>query len=205
MNVPAVRSRLLQLRRDLKAARSGRDLLDRKREAIVKALVEHEPRRDELQRVAAKALDLARTALHEAQTELGRMAIDAAALAQPPLGAIQVHETSIVGVKVPRIEGEFPPYRAHYGPATASVSLDRAGEAFAATLPGLLALASEETAVRRLRAALARTARRVNAIDQVVLPDISRQIHAVAAALDEEERDEAVRRRCWLRINKASS
>ncbi len=205
MNVPAVRSRLLQLRRDLEAARSGRDLLDRKREAIVRALAEHVPRRDELYRVAAKALGLARTALHEAQTELGRTVIDAAALAQPPLGAIQVHERPIVGVRVPRVEGAFGDYRAHYGPATASDSLDRAGEAFVATLPSLLALASEETAVRRLRAALARTARRLNAIDQLVLPEISRHIHTVAAALDEEERDEAVRRKCWLQINKVSS
>ena len=40
--------------------------------------------------------------------------------------------------------------------------------------------------------------RRVNALDMLVLPELSRQIHAVAGALEEEERDEAVRRNQWL-------
>ena len=35
---PAGRSRLLELRRDLMSARAGRELLDRKREAILRAV-----------------------------------------------------------------------------------------------------------------------------------------------------------------------
>ncbi len=203
MNEPAVRSRLLQLRRDLEAARNGRDLLERKREAIVRALAERVPRRDEQHRAAGHALARARTALREAQIELGRTLIDAAALAQPPLGALHVQEAAIVGVKVPRIEAPPAPYRPLYGPAGASDALDTAGAAFAAALPALLTLASEETTVRRLRAALARTARRLNAVDQLVLPAIARQITAIAAALEEDERDEAVRRKRWVELHKA--
>lgn len=198
MNAPAVRSHLLQLRRDLEAARSGRDLLDRKREAILRSLAEHVPRRDKHDRAATHALGLARAALQEAQIELGRTAVHAATLAQPPAAAIGVFESSIVGVKVPWIVAPLTRYRPHYGPAGGSTSLDRAGAAFAHALPLLLALASENTAVKRLRAALARTARRLNTLDQVVVPDISRQIQMVAAALEEDERDDAVRRKRWL-------
>jgi vacuolar-type H+-ATPase subunit D/Vma8 len=56
-------------------------------------------------------------------------------------------------------------------------------------------LASEEAAVQRLRAALARTARRQNALDQIVLPELGVLVRSVTAALEEEERDEATRRK----------
>lgn len=198
MNQPAVRSRLLQLKRDLEAARNGRDLLERKRETIVRALGEWVPRRDDRVKVAARELAFARSRLRDTQIQVGRSVIDGAALAQPSYGAIPIHDASIVGVKIPRVDVASTPYRPVYGPAGAAASLDRAGAAFAAVLPRLLILASEETAVKRLRAALARTARRLNTIEQRVLPELTRQIRDVAAALEEEERDEAVRRKCWL-------
>lgn len=198
MNVPPVRSRLIQLRRDLEAAKNGRGLLDRKREAIVRALAERVPRRDEQYRAAAAELVHARAALHDAQVQLGRASVDAAALAQPLLDAVRVRDAAIVGVRVPRADVARDAYRPRYGPASGSDALDRAGAAFTAAVPTLVALASDETAVRRLRDALARTARRLNAIDQLVVPEIARQISTVAAALEEEERDEAVRRQRWL-------
>jgi V/A-type H+-transporting ATPase subunit D len=193
----AGRLRLLELRRDLGAAHLGRDLLDRKREAILRTLVERLPRVDELRRAVARDLASARHALADAQCELGRSAVDAAALAQPPVASITVRETTIVGVALPRIAGAFAPFRPRYGSASGSERLDAAGAAFTTLVPGLLAFASEEVAVRRLRAALARIVRRLNALDTLVLPDLSEQVHAMAAALEEEERDEAVRRKQW--------
>ncbi|MFI5177990.1 MAG: V-type ATP synthase subunit D [Vicinamibacterales bacterium] len=194
----AGRSRLLELRRDLAAARAGRALLDRKREAILRALTERLPRRDALRRAAASGLADARTALDEAQMQGGRLSVDAAALAQPRIITIEARETTIVGVPLPEIAAAIGPFRPRYGPASGSDRLDRAGAAFAGALPGILALAAEEAAVGRLRAALTRTVRRLNALDTLVLPELVRETHRVAAALEEEERDEAVRRKLWL-------
>ncbi len=194
----AGRSRLLSLRRDLASARAGRDLLDRKREAILRAVTERLPRVTELGRTVSRELAAARAVLGEAQVDLGRTAVDAAALAQPPIVSIEVRETMVVGVRLPQIGMTAAPFRPRYGPMSGSPRLDQAGAAFTAILPSLLALASEEASVRRLRAALARTVRRVNALDVLVLPELSDQIHTVAAALEEEDRDEAVRRRQWL-------
>ena len=194
----AGRLRLLELRRDLGAARGGRDLLDRKREAILRTLVERLPRLDGLRRAAARALASARGAMTDAQCELGRSAVDAAALAQPPVASIAVRETVIVGVALPQIAGAIAPFRPRYGSASGSARLDAAGAAFTTLVPDLLAFASEDVAVRRLRQALARIVRRLNALDTLVLPDLSHQVHAMAAALEEEERDEAVRRKQWL-------
>lgn len=63
------RSRLLQLRRELAAARAGRDLLDRKREAIVRAISARAPRRDRLRRAASAAMTDAIAAVASANDE----------------------------------------------------------------------------------------------------------------------------------------
>jgi V/A-type H+-transporting ATPase subunit D len=193
----AGRSRLLALRRELTAARDGRELLDRKREAILRTLSDRTPRAQALGHTVATALAAARAALATAQIELGRTAVDAATLAQPRIVSVEATEMSVVGIPVPRLRAVVAPFRPRYGPVGTSATLDRAGAAFTAILPSLLALASAEAAIRRLRRALTRTVRRLNALDMMVLPQLSREIHVVTAALEEDERDEAVRRNRW--------
>jgi V/A-type H+-transporting ATPase subunit D len=63
-----------------------------------------------------------------------------------------------------------------------------------ALLPLLVALAEEDEAVRNLKAGLTKTVRRLKALENVVMPELEREVREVAAAIAEEERDEAFRR-----------
>ncbi len=74
--------------------------------------------------------------------------------------------------------------------------------AFAGALPLLAELAQAELAVRNFARALARTNRRLNALEMIVLPDIEREIRDVASAIEEDERDEAFRRKRWFQARK---
>jgi V/A-type H+-transporting ATPase subunit D len=197
MIASAGRSRLLELRRELTTARDGRELLDRKREAILRAVSDRSPRLEALRLSVARALAAARAHLADAQVELGRTAIDAAVLAQPRIAAIDGVETSVVGVALPETRAAVGRFLPRYGPVGASAALDRAGGDFTALVPDLLALASQEAAIRRLRRALTRTVRRLNALDMIVLPELTREMRTVTSALEEEERDEAARRERW--------
>ena len=47
----------------------------------------------------------------------------------------------------------------------------------------------------RLSAAMKKTNKLLNALQKVVLPRIERDIHAIVDGIEEDERDEAVRRR----------
>jgi V/A-type H+-transporting ATPase subunit D len=195
MTSPAVRSRLLQLRRDLDAAREGRQLLDRKREAVVRALADRLSRRATRLRAATQALESARASLASAQDELGRAMVAAAGIAQPLINGCRRDHTTVAGVQIPTVSLPQTPFIPHYGPASGSPALDRAGAAFVNALETLVGLAAEDAVVRRLRAALARTARRLNALAHVVIPGIAIDLRTIASALEEEERDEATRRK----------
>jgi V/A-type H+-transporting ATPase subunit D len=201
MSGPAVRSRLLTLQQDRRAARLGWELLDNKREAILRELLLRTRRRDELRSAMRQALRDARRMLREARIEIGGAHIDRAALAQPVSVSVDMRHGSIVGVPMPRLQPRMDAFVPQYGTAATTASLDAAGARFSALLPTLIALAQEEGAVRNLHAGLVKTVRRLKALEQVVIPRLERDVHEVAAALEEDERDESVRRKSWLAEN----
>jgi V/A-type H+-transporting ATPase subunit D len=195
---PAIRSRLLTLQQERLAARLGRELLDSKREAILRELLQRIRRRDAVRAAAQRLLQEARAALQEALVEMGGASVDAAVLAQPVFARLDVRPGSLVGVSMLRLHVRPARFAPHYGTGATTASLDAAGARFASLLPALGALAEEEEAVRNLQAGLFKTVRRLKALEQVVIPRLERDLHSVAAALEEEERDESTRRRSWL-------
>ena len=195
MSTRAVRSALHALRRDLEAARLGRDLLDDKREAILRSLLERAPRHAAARDAAVAALDAARRRLAAAAVESGPNAVDGAALAQPPVATVDWRPASVVGVPTPALTARIPPFAPRYGAAPLTAELDRAGEDFSTAASALVTFAEEEAAVRNLQLGLSRTIRRLRALEQVVIPGIERQRRAVAVAVEEDERDDTVRYR----------
>ena len=195
MSARLARSQVQQLRRDLQAARLGRELLDDKREAILRALLERAPRRDAARAAAAEAGRVANRAMRIARLENGPDAVTAATLAQPALAAVDWLPGSVVGVPTPSLLGNLPRFAPRYGAAPLTANLDRAGEDFSALITALIVFAEEDEAVRNLQSGLSRTIRRLRALEQVVIPGIERDIRTVAVAIEEDERDDTVRHR----------
>ena len=205
MTGPAIRSRLHALNAELRAARLGRELLDDKREAILRTLSDRAQRHHAaLVRVEA-AWAAARRALRGACIEHGPAGVDAAALAQAVSVTVGWRAGSVVGVPTPQLHSSAVVFAAHYGAATTSAALDRAGVEFAALIPLLVQLAEEDEAVRNLQSALQKTVRRLNALEQVVIPALSREAQAVASALEEEERDASLRARRFFNERQADA
>ncbi len=194
----ATRSRLFELRRDRGAAQRSAELLDRKREVLLREIARRERLLEKLRKVAALRYLEAHRLLSIARVELGMRGVEAAALAQPARYAITGRETSVMGVRVPQLGATVEPYRAFYGAAATAESLDECGAAFTELLPHVVALAQEEIAVARLTTAMRKTTKLLNALQKVVLPRIEREIRAIVDGIEEDERDDAIRRRVGM-------
>jgi len=194
----ASRSRLLELRALLESAGRGREVLERKRELLLYELRRTTARLVEERLRVLPALATAREALTAARIELGGAALDAAVLAQGEEAAVELRIGSIVGTPVPRLMARPAAFHPAYGPAGTASSLDVAGAAFAALLPDLARLAELETTAAGLRRGLRKTARRLSALERVLIPAYQADLAAVLGGLEEDERDEAVRRKTWL-------
>jgi V/A-type H+-transporting ATPase subunit D len=197
------KSSLLRLQGDLDFLRAGRDLLEQKREFLSEALRTFaREARAARERVEARLAD-AYEAVAEAHAALGEAGLDALALAAGPVGPVVVRERSLMGVIVPvaRIAGSAP----EGGTGTGAGALDgaalragpggpglAAGVAAArlrALLPDLAALAELETSCSKLARELARTRRKLNALEQVHIPAHEETIRFLAEQLEERERE----------------
>jgi V/A-type H+-transporting ATPase subunit D len=88
--------------------------------------------------------------------------------------------------------GSAPPAGAA-PPAMQSPEADAAREAFAALLPIAARLAVLSGNLQRLRVEYLRTSRRARALEDVLLPETDARLAAIDTALEELEREEAVR------------
>lgn len=193
MTGAATRWRLIELQRRRRAIDGGVELLDRKREGLLRALAqrarESAGRRERL----ATALAAASRLRDRATAEIGEAAALAATLAQPRSIEVRLTSDVIVGVRVVRIVAALEAAALHYGQGGTCAALDETVRAYAALVPDIIRLAEEEAAERSLRRGLKRTTRTLNALRTVLLPAVDADSRAVASALEEEEREEALR------------
>lgn len=193
MKAASTRWRLLELQRQRRAIRSGIELLDRKREALLRALAERAAAASRERARVAAGLDAAETVLHEALVEIGSAAAWGAAAAQPSAGGLAAQEDAVIGVRVPRLLPALTPFCILYGPGGTCETLDMAATRYRELLPSVLTLAEEERARHNLERGLRRTIRTLNALKSLLLPSVDAEIHSVEGRLEEEEREEAIR------------
>jgi V/A-type H+-transporting ATPase subunit D len=195
MTSPATRARWLALAGERKAAAEAADLLDQKREVLLRELHRRLGVEEAARRRFVEALARARHAAAEAQVELGSDGVRSAALAVRDAPSVDVHSRSLVGVALPDLRGRFPAPRPSWAPGGTCESLDRSSALFLEALSIAVEFASERMAVSNLRRGLAQTNRRWNALVRVILPNLARELATIAGALAEEERDDDFRHR----------
>ena len=80
-----------------------------------------------------------------------------------------------------------------WAPSLVSAHLDTVAFAYEEQLEWLLDLCAVELSVRRLAMEIERTTKQVNALDNIVLPQLHDEARRIALTLDEREREEHAR------------
>lgn len=192
LEVPATRTALLALKRQLAFAEEGHSLLDRKRELLLLELQARRARAAAARREAGELLGSAFSALRCALLDAGSAAVDRASLGAPPCGAVGIRERRLMGVRLAEASYTAEAAEAVFGPAGTPSAADAARRRFSAALPRLAGLAGLETSAFRLAREHRRTQRRCNALSKKVIPDCRQTLSFLAAALEEREREYVV-------------
>ncbi len=80
-----------------------------------------------------------------------------------------------------------------YGIISTSGRIDETAERFEAELDLFIELAETETAMRRLGAEIQMNRRRVNALEQILIPELKNQAKYIKNAIEEREREDLFR------------
>ncbi len=206
--VKATRADLLAKKNQIALARQGRDLLKEKRNALLKEFMQTAEQvmrhSDELDRCVGEAAQ----ALALAEAIDGPETVRSAALAARGEVSLEITGANIMGVTVPLIEQKRVTrglFDRGYSLSGVSIRIDAVAAAFEAQLDLIIELAASELRLRRLAEEIGRTTRRVNALDNVLLPRLEAQRDYIQMVLEERERENLFRlKRVKLKIERRS-
>ena len=198
INVAPTRMNLIRIKKELRFAREGYEILDRKREVLTTELVRVAHEADILQKEVWKLLETAYRALEQARLTMGSDHVEWAALAASKTVDVHLKLRGIMGVAIPVIEasGDLP--KMLYGLGDTNASLDEAAAAFREVVIQTPRLSMLVTTVWRLAGELRKTQRRVNALQHIFIPQYEETVAFIVSSLEEREREETFRLK-WLK------
>ncbi len=189
-NVAPTRSNLLQRRDQVKLAIRGADLLKRKRDALVGEFFALVKSSLEARRQLSEASREAYFALFLANAWDGPEAVSSLALAEGDPLEISMKMENIFGLKVPQVQppefsGDLP-----FSPVGAGSQTLEAAKQFRKLVEAIIKVAATETRLRMIGEEIKKTNRRVNALEQLVIPGINYEIRQIRSVLDQRALEE---------------
>lgn len=201
MNVHPTRINLIRTKKTLKIAESGHDVLEKKRDVLIRELrhfaYDAKKLREEILPVLARAFQ----SLRDAKVTMGPETVENVALSSSSKVNIDLDHRSIMGVTVPIVK--FPKekdVKPDYGFAQTSASLDRAFKDFYSIIKIIAQLAETEGIVFQIANDIRKTQKRVNALKYVFIPRYSETVKHIELVLEEKEREEFVRMKMAKKI-----
>jgi V/A-type H+-transporting ATPase subunit D len=207
--IRATRAELLARKNQIALAYQGRDLLKEKRNALMQQLMQMAEQVMQGSDVLEQQIGEATAILAVAEALDGPEAVRSAAFAAQSQVTLEVTRANIMGVSVPVIEQKSvarSPLDRGYSPSSVSSRIEATAEAFEIVLDRVIELAECEMRLRRLAEEIGRTTRRVNALENVLIPQLQAQLNYVQMILEEREREDLFRlKRVKLKLMQQSS
>jgi V/A-type H+/Na+-transporting ATPase subunit D len=194
--VNPTRTELLNRRAQIRLATQGIELLRGKREALVREFLSELSRFNRARDSMRKSLVRAKRFLIRALSVDGPEAVASAALAAGRGIVVGLQPRSIWGVRVVDVTSTYRsrlPADRGYSPLDTSARIDETAEKFEEVLAQIVQVAPLDRKMRRLAEEIRSTSRRVNALEQRLLPELREQVRFIRATLDQREREDVFR------------
>ena len=182
---------LLAIKKSLSLAKLGFDLLDRKRNVLMREMMRLIGEANILQQDIGSSFSDAYTALRRANVTLGIE--HNVLLFAPEENGLSLNVRSVMGIELPIVELSSPPVRPYYGFSDSNHELDSASINFDKVKRLTARLAEIDNSVYRLAVAIKKTQRRANMLENIIIPRFSEQVHFIQGVLEEREREEFTR------------
>ena len=185
---------LIKAKRQLAQANMGYELMDRKRNILVREMVtmaeEAKTLRADIESTYVEAYE----ALAKANTTLGLVTELARTI--PVDDSLDLSVRSVMGVELPTVSAEIPAITEPAYPMRLTNSdFDNAYICFNKVKRITARLAEVENCIYRLAVAIKKTQKRANALRNIMIPKFEAQVKFITNALDEKDREEFSRQK----------
>lgn len=184
---------LMLAKNSLALARQGYDLMDKKRNVLLKELMALIDEAKEIQEQIDSTFTKAYACLQRANIEHGISKVQQLAFTVPIEESIRIQTRSIMGTEIPHVKYDEKENNLTYSFSTTSESIDIAREAFREVKDLTIKLSMVENSAYRLASNIKTTQKRANALKNITIPMYTNLVHNINNALEEKEREEFTR------------
>jgi V/A-type H+-transporting ATPase subunit D len=188
MQVFPTKGNLINTKKSLSLAKLGFDLMDRKRNILIREMVSLVDKaksiRGEIETTYAKAYH----ALQEANITLG--VIENIAGGIEVENGVHITYRSVMGVEIPKVTLQSTQPSKVYGFTDTNSQFDIAYASFEKAKELTVVLAEVENSVCRLANEIKKTQKRANALHNIIIPQFESTIKMITESLEEKEREE---------------
>ena len=187
------KGKLNAAKRSRALADNGYELMDRKRNILIREIMDLIDEAESLQQRIDSTFSEAYASMRLAEISMGGSA-ESGANVVPIDDSFSIRFRSVMGVELPVVSAEpEEPSGPPYGLAFTSSDLDDAYFKFAEVKDLIRELAETENCIYRLAYAIKKAQKRANALQNIVIPGLNAEISRISDALEEKEREEFVR------------
>jgi len=191
-NLPPTKGNLIAAKRSRELAINGFELMDKKRNILIRELMNLLDSASKLQQRIDTTFSDAYTSLKFANISMG--GCEDIALSTAVDDSVRVRYRSVMGVELPIVTADFETTDIlPYGFADTTSALDDAYKKFNRVKELALELAELENSIYRLAYSIKKAQKRANALSNIVIPGLDADIARISDELEENQREEFVR------------
>ena len=193
-NEVPTKGNLIRAKNSLTLSRQGYELMDRKRNILIRELSSHIEEARRIQGTIDEAYREAYAALQKASIQMGMGSVQLIARSIPLDDSVEIKTRSIMGTEIPLVRADTSErLRPVYAFYRTRDSLDEARLAFEKVKSLTLELSQVEISAHRLAENIQKTQKRANALKNITIPRTEALVRSISAALEEKEREEFTR------------
>lgn len=184
------KSNLMAMKKSLGLARLGYDLLDRKRNIMMREMMKLIDDVNEIQGQIETTFAEAYESLQKANMTLGQNDVFRIAMSRAEADDVLIRYRSVMGIEIPDVKLTDEIRMPGYGFTSTNPLLDETYIRFVKVKRLAVKVAAVENSVYRLARAIKQSQKRANALKNIVIPNLEESIHYITGYLEEKERDE---------------
>lgn len=192
---------LILARNSLVLARQGYELMDKKRNILIRELMGLVDQARDIQEEIRTTFAAAYAALQRANVELGINFVADIARTVPVEDTIEVKLRSIMGTEIPLVRYDAATRVPTYAFYSTKESLDIARVSFEKVKDLTVKLSMVENSAYQLAANIKKAQKRANALKNITIPRYEALTRDIANALEEKEREEFTRLKVIKRMH----
>ncbi len=190
-NTFPTKGNLMLAKNSLKLAKKGYELMDKKRNILIRELMELIDKANNIQSEIDSTFTEAYTALQKVNTDMGLYKVKDISLTIPEDESIRIKTRSIMGTEIPQVEYNSDTLTTpDYSLYDMSVSFDDAITKFKKVKDLIIKLSTVETSAYRLAESIKKSQKRANALQNITIPYYTTLSIEIENSLEEKDREE---------------